>query len=96
MPINRKKDSCLLSGGKGCSVNIGLTCRDFIHIYLQKFINQGVLMFAGKNLIPVLVAILALINISGSALAARDEAERLWELGEKAAEAGKHKEALAY
>ena len=53
-------------------------------------------MFTGKSLIPVLVAILALINISGSALAARDEAERLWELGEKAAEAGKHKEALAY
>lgn len=53
-------------------------------------------MFAGKSLIPVLVAILALVISSGSALAARDEAERLWELGEKAAEAGKHKEALAY
>jgi len=53
-------------------------------------------MFARKSLIPVLAAILALVISSGSALAARDEAERLWELGEKAAEAGNHKEALAY
>lgn len=43
----------------------------------------------------ILVAILVLFAGASSAVA-KDEAERLWELGEKASEAGKYKEALSY
>jgi CHAT domain-containing protein/predicted negative regulator of RcsB-dependent stress response len=48
-----------------------------------------------KKLSLVLVAILAVVFAANSAMGAKDEAERLWELGEKALEAGKYKEALS-
>lgn len=53
-------------------------------------------MFSLQRSILILVIILALAVASNSVLAAGDEAERLWELGEKASEAGKYKEALSY
>lgn len=54
-------------------------------------------MFSLRRSILILVTILVLaLVVLTSALAAGDEAERLWELGEKASEAGKYKEALSY
>jgi len=49
-----------------------------------------------KKISLILVTIVFLIISANSAMAARDEAERLWELGEKASEAGKYKEALTW
>lgn len=53
-------------------------------------------MFSTKKTILVLVAILILVFTASSAPAAQDEAERLWELGEKALEAGKNREAISW
>lgn len=49
------------------------------------------------NKIRILLIVMLVFGISGNALAqVKDEAERLWELGEKAFEAGRHKEAVSY
>lgn len=52
-------------------------------------------MFNIRSFIVFLIFILTLI-IADTALAAKNEAERLWELADKAASAGSHKEALSY
>ncbi len=51
---------------------------------------------SAKQSTLIIAVIFALIFTSNSAPAAKNEAERFWELGEKASEAGKYKEALSY
>ena len=53
-------------------------------------------MLTARNLICLFVLLFAFISAANTAHAAKDEAERLWELGEKAYNAGRYHEALSY
>ena len=49
-----------------------------------------------RKIISMLILLLALIASAGLAYGGKNEAESLWELGEKAYDAGRYKEALSY
>lgn len=53
-------------------------------------------MLSMRNFALVLITIIAFVIGSPPSPAAGDEAERLWELGEKASEGGRYKEALSW
>jgi tetratricopeptide (TPR) repeat protein len=53
-------------------------------------------MLSVRSLICLFVLLFAFISAANTADAAKDEAERLWELGEKAYNAGRYHEALSY
>jgi CHAT domain-containing protein/Tfp pilus assembly protein PilF len=53
-------------------------------------------MISVRNFICLFVLLFALISTANTACAAKDEAERLWELGEKAYNAGRYHEARSY
>lgn len=53
-------------------------------------------MSGRKKLISMLILLLALIASVGLAHGGKNEAESLWELGEKAYDAGRYSEALSY
>ncbi len=53
-------------------------------------------MLRTKSFLLFLIFLCAFAVAADSAFAAKDEAERLWDLGEKAYEAGRYKEALSY
>ncbi len=53
-------------------------------------------MSGRKKIISMLILLLALIASAGLAHGGKNEAESLWELGEKAYDAGRYKEALSY
>jgi CHAT domain-containing protein/Tfp pilus assembly protein PilF len=58
--------------------------------------KRNILMFSVRSLICLFVFLFALISAADTVYAAKDEAERLWELGEKAYNAGRYHEALPY
>ncbi|MBT9537423.1 MAG: tetratricopeptide repeat protein, partial [Nitrospirae bacterium] len=53
-------------------------------------------MSGRKKIISMLILLLALIASAGVAYGGKNEAESLWELGEKAYDAGRYSEALSY
>ncbi|MDP2278552.1 MAG: tetratricopeptide repeat protein, partial [Nitrospirota bacterium] len=53
-------------------------------------------MSGRKKIISMLILLLALIASAGLAHGGKNEAESLWELGEKAYEAGRYSEAISY
>jgi hypothetical protein len=46
--------------------------------------------------VKLLILCLVIVCVSGPAIAAQEDPEKLWELGEKAYNEGRHREALTY